>query len=223
MNILNRTLITQSKDVFRVLWVQDQNSCIIALDGKTMPVFVPTEDILNRCLYTPDPFNGLETNIPVEYAQMRDNAWEEMRPLLTAEPYIYYRNPRAEMVHSLEHLSGRSKKYIYSHMKRYWIMGKNINAFIPNYANCGKSKKVHHCGRKRVDGSTPPMITSEMLQALLPIFKMLQSNGYRNIKEAYQDAITVLAKYDQEDKISYGQFNRRYQKFCAHDYFDVVL
>jgi len=84
----------------------------------------------------------------------RDQAWMIIQPIVGAEPDIYDRKLRSEIIRKAADAGGIAIPNIYKLLDRYWRGGKTKNALIPRYSNCGaKGIQRKSYNRKPTDGS----------------------------------------------------------------------
>lgn len=93
------------------------------------------------------------TKIQKDY---RENAWSLISSLVEKEPDIYYRSSRGSLIKQVveQYNQGRSEnklveKTVYEYLRRFWQRGKNQNALLPDYSNCGGLGKPKKCGEKK--------------------------------------------------------------------------
>lgn len=86
----------------------------------------------------------------------REKAWRIIASLVEQEPSICYRSQRGSLVKQVveQYNLGRSQnklieKTVYEYLKRFWHRGKNLNALLPDYANCGGKGKAKESGSKK--------------------------------------------------------------------------
>lgn len=93
-----------------------------------------------------DPFDDLiklEEDIPLKYRQIRDKAYEEIKPLIELEEageFFYYRK-RGKHIRAFSIKTGMSKPTLYKRFRRWWQSGRRKNAFLPLFGNCGAPGK----------------------------------------------------------------------------------
>ncbi len=68
---------------------------------------------------------------------IRDKAWKLISPIVAMEPEIYQRRERTEILQQVTAQTGASKSDLYKWLGRYWRGGKNRNAVLPGFRNCG--------------------------------------------------------------------------------------
>jgi len=86
----------------------------------------------------------------------REKAWKIIASLVEQEPSIYYRSQRGSLIKQVveEYNVGRREnklieKTVYKYLRRFWQRGKNPNALLPDYANCGGKGKNKESGLKK--------------------------------------------------------------------------
>ncbi|WP_238360530.1 DDE-type integrase/transposase/recombinase [Iningainema tapete] len=86
----------------------------------------------------------------------RENAWSIISSLVEKEPDIYYRSSRGSLVKRVveQYNSGIREtklveKTVYEYLRRFWQRGKNKNALLPDYSNCGGQGKPKGYGEKK--------------------------------------------------------------------------
>lgn len=92
-----------------------------------------------------------EELIPIKYREMRDKAWEIIKPLVSEEnePMIYERNLRGGLVQNVAKHNNTTAMTVYKYLRKYWQMGKTINALLPEYFNSGGKGKTKSAGEKK--------------------------------------------------------------------------
>jgi len=153
MIAINSLLKSITEDtVYRILWFNEKDDIVYLfnVEIQAMPVAARYSDIEKRIVdgelqsETVDPYIKVlrEHEIPDRSKQIRDQAWELVSNLVLCEPDIYNKHARVRMTNELSIKNELQIKVIHRYLKRYWLYGKNKNAFLPNYENCGgKGKK----------------------------------------------------------------------------------
>ncbi|MCL2342618.1 MAG: Mu transposase C-terminal domain-containing protein [Firmicutes bacterium] len=136
---------------FRVLWISQENNLAYVIDLKENKLPEPKRisdlaelirdgEIQAR---SDDPYiNSMsEQLIAQKDMEVRDSIWDLVKDAVGNEPTIFDRQLRGKIVKELMGASGVSKVTIYQYLKRFWQRGKNKNAFLPDYRNCGAKGK----------------------------------------------------------------------------------
>ena len=144
---------------FRVLWVSQENDLVYVIDLKesTLPEIKKFSDLMESMqsgdiqISFEDPYvsNVDEQSILQEDRELRDSIWDLVKDVISAEPEIFDKRLRGKMVKELVESSGVSKMTVYQYLKRYWQRGKNKNAFLPDYRNCGAKGKQRNFSDKK--------------------------------------------------------------------------
>ena len=133
----------------RVLWCDPDGSSIVVIsiyDPKTLPIVRTWEEIESAFMQetalrrTVDPFAALAAptlDLPPKHLQIRDNAWEKIRRLVTQEPDIYDDKHRKKLIMLDPAASKGSLDLVYEYLRRFWKRGMIKNALLPDYAKCG--------------------------------------------------------------------------------------
>lgn len=82
----------------------------------------------------------------------RDSAWEIIENVVKNEPDVYSSSKRGVILREVVKHGNISYATIYKYLKKYWCCGKNKNALLPAYKNCGgkgkpRNLKNHKTGR----------------------------------------------------------------------------
>lgn len=154
---INELIQYDDGHIERILWVDDDNriAYTIVIDTKSgLPILKKIFDILQ------DLKNGIASKITMDSTlstisedslseksmKIRDTAWEIITQLVKAEPDIYQREKRGALIRSASAQYDVAIKTIYAHLRRYWQRGKNKNALLPEYYNCGGRGKEKTIG-----------------------------------------------------------------------------
>lgn len=147
----------------RILWIDENRYAAYVIDiytGSGMPKIKKLSDIESALenntasLLKSDPLLSAipEENIGDRDKELRDRMWDILSPLLNTkrEPDIYLRGIRGVLVKDIVDEHKMCTATIYKHLRRYWQRGKNKNALLPDYVNCGgKGKEKNSGGKKR--------------------------------------------------------------------------
>lgn len=135
----------------RVLWINDDQKYLFLIDinSNQMPYLVTREDIEidfndgSLQIEKSDQYidRTVEHLLPEKQKEQRDKAWDAISEIALMEPDIYYKYIRRKLIVEASQKKGVSIKTIYEYLKKYWIKGKNKNALLPSYQNCGNPGK----------------------------------------------------------------------------------
>lgn len=98
-----------------------------------------------------DPYNRVidEDSLTPKEINIRDKSFEIIENLISNEPDIYYAQKRGSLVATEAKKHRTDAKYVYKYLRHYWQRGKNKNALIPDYENCGGKGKDRKVGEKK--------------------------------------------------------------------------
>jgi putative transposase len=155
----------------RVLWVAPDQSDIVLINvsnEKAWPKTKPTIWLLERIsegrarklekdpyLYKPLVIGKITLEQIEKREKLRDEAWRCIQELVEYEPYIFDESYRYEHINQVLAKTGKRYKYIYKHIRNYWVRGKSRDALLPSFYACGgKGKRKNpnpgiKLGRKR--------------------------------------------------------------------------
>jgi hypothetical protein len=139
----------------RVLWVSPNQEYVVVVDitnSKKMkyPFFRKYEDIVNEAQdghlrkveFEPDlRLLSPDEKYLKEHKAKRDKKWDVIKDIVKKEPDIYISDKRGPLITMTKEKTGKSKKVIYDHLKKYWFYGKSINGLLDNYFDCGAPGK----------------------------------------------------------------------------------
>ena len=151
-------------DEYLVLWISPENKYGYwhNLSGKSrMPKRFDVPDIIQGQaigLYDVEDFAPsnavrLEETLTVKEREHRERIWSIMQPIVEAEPKIYERSTRADILRNAIARNGVEKSYLYKLLDRYWRSGKTKNAFIPTYYKSGARGKQRDSYKKQTCSS----------------------------------------------------------------------
>lgn len=152
MVVIN-TILKSALDghLHRVLWLNKGLDIVYLFDMSVqgMPYAMQCSDIERQIAdgvlepAASDPFAKIlpETEIPERSKQVRDQIWALMEDIVLCEPDIYEKSKRGKLISAKITDTGKTMMVIHRYLKRYWQYGKNRNAFVPNFENCGGKNK----------------------------------------------------------------------------------
>ena len=157
---VNDILILQDEEKeYRVLWISREQDivCVFDLSCVSMPVEMSlknmeqqmSDGILTK--QTTDKYlqTLTENMISEKDKETRNTIWGIMEPIVLQEPTIFDRTQRGHLISEIV-AKGIERKSVYRYLKRYWQRGKNKNAFLPNYRNCGGKGKPRISQDKKI-------------------------------------------------------------------------
>lgn len=143
----------------RVVWIDEANNVAFMFNIESeneFPVLRKVSNMEKEILdgirvKESDPYTIVidENTLTEKEISVRDKANEIIKSLVNCEPEIYYRNQRGALVQSAMDTFDVSIHTVYKYLRRYWQRGKNKNAFLPYYENCGGSGKPRVAGEKK--------------------------------------------------------------------------
>ena len=149
----------------------------------------------------------------------REKAWRIIASLVEQEPSIYYRSQRGSLVKQVveEYNLGRNQnklieKTVYDYLRRFWQRGKNLNALLPDYANCGGKGKAKESGFKK--RGRPRKYAQEegigvginITESDRKIFRLAITKFYNNVKQnSLQTAYKLMIKQYYAEEIIFDE------------------
>jgi hypothetical protein len=191
------------KTEYRVLWLSRKQDVVYLFDmsGDGMPILQSLvyleqsmDDGTMEILPADMRFRILqEQDIPEKDRPARDSIWLLMESLISQEPAIYDKKQRGKIVSEAADGNKAIQVKIYRNLKRYWLYGKNKNAFLPNYRNCGGKGKERDSsgekrGRPRKYGDTVGVNVDDAMKEIFEkaIKKFYHTRSEYNFKTAYE-------------------------------------
>jgi mRNA-degrading endonuclease HigB of HigAB toxin-antitoxin module len=190
------------KNEYRVLWISKEHDIayVFELAGDGMPIAMSLKNVEQQLSdgvmirQEEDKYwqTVPEHEISEKDKAIRDSIWSIMEKLVLQEPAIYERKQRGQLITEAE-TTGVPRKSLYRHLKRYWQRGKNKNAFLPNYHNCGGKGKERisqsqKTGRPRKYGETTGKNVDEATKQIFEqaIKKYYHTRQEHSLKAAYE-------------------------------------
>lgn len=143
----------------RVLWANRQAIYWIDIDdGKALPKLSPRVEFehlmaSDELRLIEDPHIAVSMNSPKKDSraeEVQKRAWEAIKDIVSAEPEIYERKSRGELLDSVLEKSGATKQSIYRWLRRYWQLGMCKNALSGRFDLCGGPGKTKKLGTKKI-------------------------------------------------------------------------
>ena len=123
----------------------------------------------------------------------RDRRWSKIQHIAVAEPDIYERGKRSQMVQNAAKQNEVSIEQLYRLIDLYWRYGKSKNALLPAYANCGakgkeRKQKSSKLGAKPQSGSSMGKILSDTDYSSFDraVCKYYLNQQKRSLKSTYE-------------------------------------
>jgi putative transposase len=214
VEIFENSVIGRFKDdmtllsIERVLWISPQLDTVVLIridEKKGWPYWINYEDFLSD-LTTPfvkkldyDPyFHKLnpDEEISIDHLKIRDSAWEIIKEIVEEEPAIFQKEKRLGFKKIIKEKYGIRDKRLDDLLRRYWIGGKQKNALIPNYENCGgrgkkRTRKEKKLGRNnQLSKIDPSLIGVNVTESDKEIFKLAIKRFHKgqklNIAKTYR-------------------------------------
>lgn len=143
-------LFTDENNVYRVLWKDPDNIICYVIEIKeksSLPLkflIREVEENLNNEVYRRIQDNTLikrlSSNPPKEKDLIyRDNAWNQIKELLSNEPAIYEKQYRGTLIKEAQLKKNKSFNTLMKLLRKYWQRGLVKDSLLPDYYNCGKS------------------------------------------------------------------------------------
>lgn len=184
----------------RILWMDEGRNIVFVIDvnaDNAMPEIRKLTD-LELALETElaeklghDPFMKAipEDVIMEKYKMFRNSILGMLSPAISLknEPAIYFRENRGTIVKEIARQMNISSVTVYKHLRRYWQRGKNINALLPDFLNCGGKGKFRVWGEKKTGRPRNyPEINGEginITSQVKKVFEMSVSRFYHTNRE----------------------------------------
>lgn len=162
MNIFVNEILenTDTKQIFRVLWIDEGNVIaylIDVFDDKALPFKRTVSELREEILFDilikikEDPFlilNNVE-GLPEKHVELRNNAWQVIKNLVSQEPGIFEKKERSQLIKEVLNTHNVTYPAVRKYIRKYWQRGKNINALLPDYANSGAKGIERKPGEKK--------------------------------------------------------------------------
>lgn len=244
--LIPNTLIrdNQDKSEYRILYLADTDGGSlgywIGTTGKSnIPVSFKKEDILEglssgryESLVDTTLLGSLdEAGLSAAQKRVRDAAYASISGIVSKEPDIYDARKRTELLKDAEEKTGVRLNNLYRYLGKYWKGGKQRNALIPDFKNCGghrtaASTQNKRQGRPKRNGANGKILTEEDYKTFeKAIHTYYEGNPKTSLTKAYEDMIDYLyvrpkSKDDPspvalppDEKPSLQQFRYWYKKY----------
>ncbi|MFZ5969411.1 MAG: Mu transposase C-terminal domain-containing protein [Bacillota bacterium] len=148
------------KTIERILWIENECNRVIVINIETKNA-LPYERKIKEVefaiqigdahiiQYDSDKFFYNEKDLSEANRKRRDHAWEIIRDLVSKEPEIYYPRTRGRLINEILNMRKTTKAFVYDKLRLFWQKGKNKNALLPNYNNCGGKDRKKKAGNKK--------------------------------------------------------------------------
>ena len=183
-----------------------------------------------------DPFAELmmpEETISPAHRQYRDEAWEEMAPLLQHEDaefmvFPWKRGPlvekhRRKSVHPNGDgtFSIPSTRTMYKRLRRWWQSGRRKNAFLPNFRKCGAPGKARLALTSEIDEKNHKVGRRSALA--ISTGRISTGTGVRMTRDIYRKFELGINRFYQtpEERTLRNAFDLTIKKYFAVGY-DIV-
>ena len=103
-----------------------------------------------------------EDSLSEAMKKSRDRVWELIRDVVAREPEIYQRAERTDLLKQVEAKTGVPKSDLYRYLGKYWRGGKDKNALLPGYRNCG-GHRTENSVKKRLGRPKKPGSNGKIL------------------------------------------------------------
>jgi putative transposase len=199
----------------RVLYIDLSGTNMVTIDInpeniKALPVWRKCEEVSialaagDARILDADPYVQPAQAISNQNRKHRDEIWEIIKPLIEVEDKeswtredIFIPEKRGPMIAKVSESSKRTKRLIYTYLRRYWQGGQIKNALIPHYHKSGgkgKERQVNDRKRGRPRGVTEETQTSLGVNVTPELRKVFQrgirlfyeNQDGRTLREAWQ-------------------------------------
>lgn len=202
--------------IYRLLWIDESNIYTYLIDiedKKALPFILKVTDI-NHC-FIENTFVKLELNHSVklvnsnnlskEMLQNRDAAWNIIKNLVQAEPLIYQKKERGQMIAELVKNNICTKMTAYKYLRKYWQKGKTINSLLPEFDKSGGKGKTKNSGtlkrgKPRETNSVGINVSDETREIFRKAIKKYYFTGKKN---SLAFAYKMMIKDFYADKVRY--------------------
>ena len=205
----NKVIQDASGRALRLLWLPRGDDSVAVFDigsDKAMPFWLPRQEIKEQLeagtmlSLSDDPMAATirtDSSLTELEKAIRNERLDYIRPLIEdPERLVLYADMRSLAINSHIEKYGRSKKYIYDYLRRWWKHGQLPNALVPSYVASAATRKQpapggKKRGRPRYDtegtGETGVNVTPEMVQ-LMAVGRRFLKEG-RSVQKAYEDTL----------------------------------
>ncbi|MEW5993087.1 MAG: Mu transposase C-terminal domain-containing protein [Candidatus Zixiibacteriota bacterium] len=132
----------------RVLWLHPGGEGMFAIDifePKALPIFRNAASIEAHersgavHVLDKDPwFRAVdEASLPQNQKNIRDRAWQIIRPIIFDQPAVFDADSRGALVRRAMAEHSVTNQTIYRMLRRYWQRGMAPNALLPDFDKCG--------------------------------------------------------------------------------------
>lgn len=157
-----------------ILWISTNRSNCICIDTdcknkSANPVRLSTADIelalacakarIVSVFAIPDSLTVLQDSHFQKYLDKRDKAWEIIEPLVN-DLRIFDTKLRGKLITERAREKKFTSKVIWKYLRLYWQSGQKKNALLPQYSNCGGSRKIR-CTQVGVKRGRPSKLKVE--------------------------------------------------------------
>lgn len=150
----------ENPSIERLLWLDDEIAYVIDVNKNKVPYLRKMKDIEDALIEGKAEIKEddkyiivlKEEEIPEKHKEIRNKAWRIIKDMIGKEPDIYQFAFRRKLIKSASETYGISESWVLEYLKRYWKRGKNCNALLPDYRNCGakgKERKARNMKRGR--------------------------------------------------------------------------
>lgn len=172
-----------------------------------------------------------EEDLTKKEAEIIKKAWAIIKFINDncSEPYIFDKHYRGKVIKETAIKYNSTDKTVRTYLRRYWQGGKNKDALIPRYSNCGTSpnrKIINKLGRTRIDVNKKKMAEINIDERMKKIIINSMTKWYGNSKEIKPSEVyfLMLNNYytDANGKLlfnrpNYDQFKYHFYKFKSEN------
>lgn len=151
-----------TKKTERILWINNKDGIVFTIDiyaNTYKPDCKHVLDIMDdlhskKAVLLTDTLCltiAKDEDLKTHEKEKRDKAWEVLSYIFDKchEPHIFESAKKSTYIKEASHIFSISERSIYEYLRRYWQGGKQINALLPNYKNCGGAGKDKSAGTKK--------------------------------------------------------------------------
>ena len=197
---------------YRLLYISsgDDNVCWwIDVDSKgNIPRSIHASDLISglgegklvAVISADDPID--EDTLSPAMKKSRDKAWKLIRGVVDKEPQIYQPEERKKLLIEAAAEGKVQVPNLYPYLGRYWKGGKNMNALLPGFRNCGGHRKPTYStwlGRPKRTGNNGKILTEQDLKNFADAYDRhyLAAGTTATLNSTYQWMIGL--KYVEKD------------------------
>lgn len=150
LNVSDVYIDNSEQKEYRLIWLSKELNIVYVIEiaGNSLPrkyTYTEVEEAFKNGEFVHKE-DFIQDSIREEFISeddrvFRELAWSKIEEIVKYEPAIYERKERGQLVQQAAIKGEVTDKTIYNYLKSYWKSGKNKNALLPHYRNCGAKGK----------------------------------------------------------------------------------